>query len=114
MVFTVDPDYFPLDRMRDIVSYLHSHNQHYSQYSRVSPLLLVQVLRIPICLHSVLMTDPAVAYQPNTGYIAYDQGKQLDIYLKNPNGTDNLGVVWPGVTVFPGKLLRISICLLNI
>lgn len=51
------------------------------------------------------MTDPAVAYQPNTNYIAYDQGKALDIYLKNPNGTDNLGVVWPGVTVFPGELL---------
>lgn len=31
-IFTVDPDYFPLDRMRDIVSYLHSHNQQYSQY----------------------------------------------------------------------------------
>ena len=30
-IFTVDPDYFPLDRMREIVDYLHAHDQQYSQ-----------------------------------------------------------------------------------
>lgn len=29
-VFTLDPDYFPLDRMREIVDYLHQHDQHFS------------------------------------------------------------------------------------
>ncbi|KAE9390802.1 hypothetical protein BT96DRAFT_1001938 [Gymnopus androsaceus JB14] len=28
-IFTVDPDYFPLPRMREIVDYLHAHDQHY-------------------------------------------------------------------------------------
>jgi len=28
-IFTVDPDYFPLDRMREIIDYLHSHQQRY-------------------------------------------------------------------------------------
>ncbi len=29
-VFTVDPDYFPMKRMQEIVSYLHAHDQRYS------------------------------------------------------------------------------------
>ena len=28
-IFTVDPDYFPMKRMREIVSYLHSHDQKF-------------------------------------------------------------------------------------
>ena len=32
-IFTVDPDYFPLDRMREIVDYLHAHDQRYSAYT---------------------------------------------------------------------------------
>ncbi|KAF9554267.1 alpha-glucosidase [Agrocybe pediades] len=77
-VFTVDPNYFPMARMREIVAYLHSHNQRF-----------------------VLMTDPAVAYLPDGGYAPYDNGKTLDVWLKAPNGSESLGLVWPGVTVFP-------------
>ncbi|KAF5349670.1 hypothetical protein D9756_008864 [Leucocoprinus leucothites] len=77
-IFTVDPQYFPLDRMREIVDYLHSHDQRY-----------------------ILMTDPAVAYLPDDSYGAYHRGKDLDIYLKAENGSDFLGLVWPGVTVYP-------------
>jgi hypothetical protein len=32
-VFTLDPQYFPLNRMREIIDYLHAHNQQYSEYS---------------------------------------------------------------------------------
>ncbi|KAL9714612.1 hypothetical protein Ac2012v2_001269 [Leucoagaricus gongylophorus] len=90
-IFTTDPQYFPLDRMRDIVDYLHSHDQH-----------------------CILMTDPAVAYTPmiisissspmdprNQEYGAYHRGKDLNIYLKTKNGSDFLGLVWPGITVYP-------------
>lgn len=31
-VFTLDPDYFPLERMREIVEYLHDHDQQYSRF----------------------------------------------------------------------------------
>ena len=37
-VFSLDPDYFPLDRMQEIVKYLHDHEQKYSMY--LSPSLL--------------------------------------------------------------------------
>ncbi|KAI0948834.1 hypothetical protein AcV7_009470 [Taiwanofungus camphoratus] len=77
-IFTIDPDYFPLNRMREIIDYLHSHNQHY-----------------------ILMTDPAIAYAPGEGYGTYDRGTAADIWLKAANGSFFLGAVWPGVTVFP-------------
>ncbi|CAL1703163.1 unnamed protein product [Somion occarium] len=77
-IFTIDPDYFPMSRMREIVDYLHSHDQRF-----------------------VLMTDPAVAYLPGEGYPTFDRGTQADIWLKAANGSVSLGAVWPGVTVFP-------------
>ncbi|KAJ7118925.1 alpha-glucosidase [Mycena epipterygia] len=77
-IFTVDPDYFPLNRMREIVDYLHSQDQRF-----------------------VLMTDPAVGFLPDQGYGPYDRGTTADIWLKNANGSQHLGLVWPGVTVFP-------------
>ena len=42
------------------------------------------------------MIDPAVAYAPNQNYAAYDRGKALDVWLKAANGSDSLGLVWPG------------------
>lgn len=80
-IMTTDPDRFPLDRMRDIIEYLHEHDQHY-----------------------VVMVDPAVAYQEkkyddlpyDTFLTARDNG-----YFVYKNGTVYRGVVWPGVTAFP-------------
>ncbi|KAI0344944.1 alpha-glucosidase [Trametopsis cervina] len=78
-IFTVDNQYFPLNRMQEIVDYLHAHDQYY-----------------------ILMTDPAVAYLPGGSYGPYDRGTDLDIWLKAKDGKDpNLGLVWPGVTVYP-------------
>lgn len=80
--------------------------------------------RISLCFVLVLMTDPAVAYLPGQGYGPYDRGTKPDIWLKAANGSDGLGLVWPGksricfflssfidlwvilgVTVFPGEYL---------
>ncbi|KAL1391006.1 glycosyl hydrolases family 31-domain-containing protein [Phyllosticta capitalensis] len=74
-VFTLDPLRFPLDKVRELVDYLHEHQQHY-----------------------VMMVDPAVAYKNNT---AYDNGAAADVFLKEPGGDYFIGVVWPGATVFP-------------
>ena len=74
-VFSLDPDRFPLQMMQNINHYLHEHHQH-----------------------QILMVDPAVAYQP---YPSYKRGAADDIFLKRSNGSFWLGVVWPGVTVFP-------------
>ena len=49
------------------------------------------------------MTDPGVAYVPGENYEAYNKGIEMDIFLKADNGSDFLGLVWPGVTVYPGE-----------
>jgi alpha-glucosidase len=61
--------------MQDINDFLHDHDQR-----------------------QILMVDPAVAFQP---YGPYERGHDDGIFLKRSNGSEWLGVVWPGVTVFP-------------
>lgn len=41
------------------------------------------------------MTDPAVALQE--GYGPYDRGTEMDIWLKMPNGSAAISLVWPGM-----------------
>ncbi|KAL3448658.1 putative alpha/beta-glucosidase agdC [Aspergillus insuetus] len=70
-VFTLDPERFPLERMRELVDYLHDNDQKY-----------------------IVMVDPAVSTIDNPGY---RRGVEQDIFLKTQSG----GAVWPGVTVYP-------------
>ena len=42
------------------------------------------------------MTDPAVALAE--GYEAYDRGPEMDIWVKHPNGSASIGLVWPGIS----------------
>ncbi|KAG7124414.1 alpha/beta-glucosidase agdC like protein [Verticillium longisporum] len=74
-VFTLDPRRYPIEKVRQIVDYLHEHDQHY-----------------------IVMVDPAVAYEESD---IVNRGRQDDIWLQHPNGSEYLGVVWPGVTIFP-------------
>ena len=74
-IFTLDPQRFPLEKVRELVTYLHDHDQHY-----------------------IMMVDPAVAYQ---NYSAFNNGVDQGIFLKFANGSIYQGVVWPGVTAFP-------------
>ncbi|KAF1957917.1 hypothetical protein CC80DRAFT_36685 [Byssothecium circinans] len=79
-VFTLDPERFPINLMRQLVDHLHQRQQHY-----------------------VVMVDPAVSNRndvlPNLGYT---EGVELDIFHKNANGSGYYtGAVWPGPTVFP-------------
>ncbi|KAL6718544.1 hypothetical protein ACLMJK_004636 [Lecanora helva] len=74
-VFTLDEQRFPLHKVRELVDYLHDHDQHY-----------------------IMMVDPAVAYQD---YDAFNNGANQGIFLKLDNGSIYQGVVWPGVTAFP-------------
>ncbi|KAF3358642.1 Vacuolar protein sorting-associated protein 26 [Verticillium dahliae VDG1] len=74
-VFTLNPRRYPIEKVRQIVDYLHEHDQHY-----------------------IVMVDPAVAYEESD---IVNRGRQDDIWLQHPNGSEYLGVVWPGVTIFP-------------
>ncbi|KAH8921253.1 glycoside hydrolase family 31 protein [Atractiella rhizophila] len=76
LIFTTDPDYFPLDRMRELVARLHENGQQ-----------LIQ------------MVDPGIGVQPDYG--TYARGRDLDVYLKESNGSEHHGTTWPGVVVWP-------------
>jgi alpha-glucosidase len=49
----------------------------------------------------VVITDLHVAKQPGVGYAPYDSGTAGDEFVKNPDGSVFVGVVWPGPAVFP-------------
>ncbi|CAG9982075.1 unnamed protein product [Clonostachys byssicola] len=74
-IFTTDPERYPVGKLRSIVSYLHERNQHY-----------------------IVMVDPAAGYKD---YPTVTRGLEDNIFLLRSNGSVFLGVVWPGVTVFP-------------
>ncbi|KAJ7692931.1 glycosyl hydrolases family 31-domain-containing protein [Mycena rosella] len=78
--FTADPVSFPLAEMKAFIEELRANNQHY----------------IPI-------VDAAVAKEVNSTdfYAPYAKGTELDVFIKNPDGTEYVGQVWPGYTVFP-------------
>ena len=49
----------------------------------------------------VLITDLHIAYLPNQGYVPYDTGHAGNHFVKNADGSEFVGVVWPGPAVFP-------------
>ena len=74
--FTIDPERFP----------------HFDQ--------MIQDLKAEH-LHTVVITDLHIADLPGSGYKPYDEGAAGDHFLKNPDGSTYVGVVWPGKAVFP-------------
>ncbi|KAJ4371297.1 hypothetical protein N0V83_004514 [Neocucurbitaria cava] len=74
--FTTDPDRFPLAKMRELVSTLHERDQRY-----------------------VLILDPGVHAVGN--YSTYAKGHEKDVFLKGADGSDLLGVQWPGAVAWP-------------
>ena len=74
-VFTLDGERFTLSKLRELVGYLHDHDQHY-----------------------IVMVDPAVAASDNE---AFNTGKDQNVFLKKADGSIYNGVVWPGVTAYP-------------
>jgi alpha-glucosidase len=51
--------------------------------------------------HVVAITDLHIAHLPNQKYAPYDSGTAGGHFLKNPDGTQYIGPVWPGPSVFP-------------
>jgi alpha-glucosidase len=50
-------------------------------------------------IRAVAIIDPGVKLDP--GYRVYDSGRKSRVFCKNPAGSDYVGRVWPGDTVFP-------------
>ncbi|KAH9502338.1 hypothetical protein Btru_073493 [Bulinus truncatus] len=75
--WTYDKDKF--SSLPDIVADLHNNLQRY-----------------------IIMADPAISSeQPPGTYPPFDDGKQLDVFVKNATGDILIGSVWPGKTAFP-------------
>jgi alpha-glucosidase len=51
--------------------------------------------------HTILITDLHIAKLPNADYTPYDTGEKGDHFVKNPDGSEFTGIVWPGPSVFP-------------
>lgn len=60
-VFTLDSERFPIDQVRDLVTHLHDHDQHY-----------------------IVMVDPAVSTYESE---AFERGVDEDIFMKQGNGS---------------------------
>lgn len=80
-VFSLDPVRFPVERMQDVVKYIHDRDQHY-----------------------ILMVDPAVG---RSDYHAYQRGLEMDVFLKKEDSTLFLGVVWP--VSYPSRSIAAAI-----
>ncbi|MCE0482691.1 MAG: hypothetical protein LV479_00450 [Methylacidiphilales bacterium] len=50
--------------------------------------------------------DPGVTQEP--GYGVYDRGRKAEAFCQNPQKHDYIGLVWPGITVFPDFSLKSS------
>lgn len=60
-VFTLDPERFPLEKVQELITHLHDHDQYY-----------------------IMMQDPAIAYQ---NYSPFTHGVDLEAFMKNGNGS---------------------------
>lgn len=85
--FSNDPVRFDTQRGQRFMESLHSSGRHY-----------------------VRIVDAGV-YRPNPGkasdpYSPYDRGQEAEVFLQNPDGSEYLGLVWPGYTVFPDWMVN--------
>jgi alpha-glucosidase len=51
--------------------------------------------------HLITITDLHIKKDPGHGYGPYDSGVKNDVFVKNPDGSVYVGIVWPGESVFP-------------
>ncbi len=52
-------------------------------------------------MRTILITDLHIKKDPGHGYVPYDSGIKNDVFVKRPDGSVYVGIVWPGDSVFP-------------
>lgn len=80
--FTNDQNTFPYGPGQEFLSRLNAGGQHY----------------IPIVDSAIYIPNPANA---SDNYTIYDDGNDRGVFLTNPDGSQYIGSVWPGYTVYP-------------
>ncbi|KAI4617903.1 hypothetical protein J4E83_006235 [Alternaria metachromatica] len=83
--FTLDPVTFSPSGVKDFFGWLHGNNQHF----------------VPIVDAAIYIPNPQNA---SDAYDTYTRGNESGVFLKNPDGSQYIGAVWPGYTVFPDWL----------
>ncbi|XP_072048876.1 sucrase-isomaltase, intestinal-like [Amphiura filiformis] len=55
----------------------------------------------------IIILDGFIKHAPGENYHAYDRGVEMDIFIKDPGGVNDLiGNVWPGDSVYPDYTLN--------
>lgn len=80
--FTNDPNTYPYPEGQNFLERLHANGQHY----------------IPIVDSAIYIPNPNNA---SDNYSVYHDGHDRGVFLLNPDGSEYIGSVWPGYTVFP-------------
>jgi alpha-glucosidase len=57
-------------------------------------------------IRTILITDLHIKEDPGHGYVPYDSGIINDVFVKRPDGSVYVGIVWPGDSVFPDFTLK--------
>ncbi|KAI8933878.1 hypothetical protein NX059_009575 [Plenodomus lindquistii] len=83
--FTLDPVTFPQSDAADFFDWLHGNDQHF----------------VPIVDAAIYIPNPTNA---SDTYDTYKRGNDSGVFLNNPDGSQYIGAVWPGYTVFPDWL----------
>jgi alpha-glucosidase len=78
------------------------HNRPFTVNTAAFPDLADLALRLAgQGLKLVAITDLHIAAASGEGYVAYDTGASLGAFLRDSDGGDYVGEVWPGPSVFP-------------
>jgi alpha-glucosidase len=80
--FEMDGLRFSIPEGQKFLTDLHANNQHY----------------IPIVDSAIYVPNPQ---NSSDAYPTYTRGNASDVFLKNPDGSQYIGSVWPGYTAFP-------------
>ncbi|EKG18238.1 Glycoside hydrolase family 31 [Macrophomina phaseolina MS6] len=88
--FTSDPNTFPVKEGLDVLQRLHDGGRHF----------------IPIVDSAIYIPNPE---NETDAYATYTRGNESGAFLKNPDGSEYIGAVWPGYTVFPDWLIDTAV-----
>ncbi|KAK6544286.1 hypothetical protein TWF694_000988 [Orbilia ellipsospora] len=80
--WTVDENTFPQAEFKTFLDGLHAQHLHW----------------VPIVDAAIYVPNPS---NGSESYASYDRGHALDVFMKNEDGSEYIGAVWPGFTVFP-------------
>lgn len=83
--FTLDPVTFGISEAKTFLDQLHADNQHW----------------VPIVDSAIYIPNPS---NGSDAYDTYTRGNDSGAFLNNPDGSQYIGAVWPGYTVFPDWL----------